>query len=98
MTVIHPPIQDPEYPEYSYECKHCREGRQDPDHTYWVFAGWDAAATQEGHVSEAIAYLWPDDRPHVEELAWFRLGFARQRAGERRDGRRTPGVQHRGSM
>lgn len=52
--------------------------------TAWAKAGWYAADSDDRHYSLAIRDLFPvDRRPSRDELDWFRLGFAEQRAGGR---------------
>jgi hypothetical protein len=59
----------------------------------WSGHGWDIAAASSvlRHPSEAVKRLFcaPAWRPAEDELAWFRAGFAAQRARRRRPGGRA---------
>lgn len=55
----------------------------------WACLGWDVGHRDGAglrHPSEAVAKLFPIPawRPTMEEQAWFRYGFARQRGGSPR--------------
>jgi hypothetical protein len=51
----------------------------------WEQAGWDAADADDRHVAVMIRERFSSaQRPTVEQLAWFRQGFALRRAGQQR--------------
>lgn len=58
------------------------------DSFLWHCLGWDIAnmCDELRHPSEAVAKVFnvPAWRPTEDELSWFRLGFAGQRAGHPR--------------
>ena len=58
------------------------------DSAWWCERGWDVANEEPSlrHPSEAVAAVFnaPANRPAVDELAWFRVGFVAQRRGEPR--------------